>query len=146
MKKLADYVVGNVERFGSHRMTREDVIEFASRFDPQPFHLDDLAAAVNPIFGRLAASGWHTASATMRMLVDHARQTGFTAMGSPGLKSLRWITPVYPGDVLSVESEILDARQSKSRPEIGLVEARTTTFNQHGETVMSMIATTVVPA
>lgn len=146
MKTLDHYVVGEVERFGSYRMTREEVIDFASRYDPQPFHLDDLAAAANPIFGRLAASGWHTASATMRMLIDHSRRYDGHAMGSPGVEDLRWKTPTYPGDTLSLETEILEARQSRSRPEIGLVRTRISTFNQHGEEVMSMVAVTVVPS
>ena len=145
MKTLDQYNVGEVERFGSYKMTREEVIDFASRFDPQPFHLDDLAAAANPIFGRLSASGWHTASATMRMIIDHSRHHEGYSMGSPGAEELRWVLPVYPGDTLSLETEILDARPSRSRPEIGLVRSRTTTVNQHGEVVMSMISTIVVP-
>ncbi len=146
MRTLDQYRVGEIERFGSYRMTREEVIDFASRFDPQPFHLDDLAAAANPIFGRLAASGWHTAAATMRMLVDHSRRHEGYGLGSPGVEQLRWEAPAYPGDTLSLETEILEVRPSASRPEIGLVRIRTTTFNEHGEVVMSMIATTVVPA
>ncbi len=146
MKTLDQYRVGEVERFGSYKMTREEVIDFASRFDPQPFHLDDLAAAANPIFGRLSASGWHTTSATMRMLVDHARRHEGFSMGSPGVDEIRWVIPTYPGDTLSLETETLEARQSRSRPEIGFVRQRVTTFNQHGEVVMAMISTIVVPA
>jgi acyl dehydratase len=146
MRTLDEYRVGEVERFGSYRMTREEVIDFASRFDPQSFHLDDLAAAANPIFGRLSASGWHTAAATMRMLVDHSRRFDGHALASPGVEELRWEAPAYPGDTLSVETEILDTRPSRSRPEIGLVRTRISTFNQYGELVMSMVATTVVPA
>lgn len=146
MKTLDQYRVGEVERFGSYRMTREEVIDFAARYDPQPFHLDDLAAAANPIFGRLSASGWHTASATMRMLIDHSRRYDGHAMGSPGVEDLRWKAPTYPGDTLSLETEILETRPSHSRPEIGLVRTRISTFNQHGEEVMSMVAITMVPA
>lgn len=146
MKTLDQYQVGAVESFGAYRMTREEVIEFASRFDPQPFHLDDSAAAENPVFGRLSASGWHTASATMRMMVDHHRRDGGFSMGSPGIEMVRWPTPTYPGDTLQVRTEIVAARRSKSRPSIGLVTVDTTTLNQHGETVMTMRSTLLVPA
>lgn len=146
MKTLDQYQVGAVESFGSYRMTRDEVIEFASRFDPQPFHLDDAAAADNPVFGKLSASGWHTASATMRMMVDHHRAHGGFSMGSPGIEAVRWPTPTYPGDTLSVRIEVTAARRSKSRPSIGLVTLDTTTVNQHGATVMSMRSTIIVPA
>ena len=145
MKTLGDYAVGTVELFGNYRMTREGVIDFASRFDPQPFHLDDQAAAANPIFGRLSASGWHTASATMRMMVDNMRDTGGGSMGSPGVDTLRWIAPAYPGDTLTVRMETIETRASQSRPDIGFVKSRITTLNQHGETVLEMVATTIVP-
>ena len=146
MKTLDDYEVGAAEEFGSYRLTRDEVIEFASRFDPQAFHLDDNAAAANPIFGRISASGWHTASATMRMIVDQARQSGGFSMGSPGVEDLRWPQPAYPGDTLRVRSEVVSKRRSQTREAIGLVKIRTTTLNQHGETVMSMLSTIIVAA
>jgi acyl dehydratase len=145
MKTLGEYVVGARERFGAHRVTREEVIDFASRFDPQPFHLDDAAGAANPIFGRLSASGWHTAAMTMRMIVDHARANGGFSLGSPGMDELRWPKPAYPDDVLSVETEILEARQSHSRPEIGLIKTRILTRNQNDEIVLIMVSTILVP-
>src|SRR5437773_1690732 len=98
MRWFEDYQVGQIDRFGACEVKREEVIEFASRFDPQPFHLDDEAAAQNPIFGRLSASGWHTCAMVMRMLVDHQMEDGHFSLGSPGIDELRWLKPVYPGD------------------------------------------------
>lgn len=142
---LDEFSVGQTETFGAYQVTRDEVIEFASRYDPQPFHLDDEAAAANPIFGRLAASGWHTAAMAMRMIVDHARQSGGYSVGSPGIDELRWLRPVYPGDMLRTQSEVLEIRGSKSRPEIGSVKVRITLFNQHDEPVLTMIAINLVP-
>jgi acyl dehydratase len=136
---LEDFTVGEVETFGSYRVTREEVIEFASRYDPQPFHLNDDAAAENRIFGRLAASGWHTAAMTMRMRVDHAGGDGAFSLGSPGIDELRWLRPVYPGDTLSVRTEVLEINPSRSRPDMGSVRGVTSTLNQHGEEVMRMM-------
>lgn len=141
---LEDYEIGRVERFGCYEVTREEVLRFASAYDPQPFHLDDAAAAANPIFGRLAASGWHTASMVMRMLVDHWRSTGETVLASPGIDELRWLRPVYPGNRLRVESEVLGVRQSGSRPDIGSVKTRVSAFNQHDDEVLRMIAIQLV--
>jgi acyl dehydratase len=140
-----DYEIGQVERFGHYEVTREEVIAFAKAYDPQPFHLDDAAAAESPIFGRLAASGWHTAAMAMRMNVDHGQKKGAFSMGSPGLDELRWLKPVYPGDVLSMEVEVIGKSEPKSRPDIGFVKFRTTVFNQHGEPVMLQIANNIQP-
>ncbi|SNS89041.1 Acyl dehydratase [Sphingomonas laterariae] len=140
-----DYEIGQVRRFGAYPVTRDEVIDFASRYDPQPFHLDDAAAAANPIFGRLSASGWHTAAMVMRMMVDEGQRTGSFSMGSPGLDEMRWLKPVYPGDTLSVETEVIDKSAPKSRPEIGFVKFRITCFNQHGEQVMRQIASNIQP-
>ena len=140
-----DYEVGQIERFGRYEVTREEVIEFASKYDPQPFHLDDEAAAANPVFGRLAASGWHTAGMAMRMTIDEANKRGGFGMGSPGLDELRWLKPVYPGDTLSLEIEVLAKSEPRSRPEIGFVKLCTTVFNQHGEPVMRQVANTIHP-
>lgn len=145
MKTLDQFAVGDVETFGNYGMTRAEVLDFATRFDPQPFHLDDAAAAASPIFGRLSASGWHTASATMRMMVDHDCAIGSGTMGSPGVEELRWIKPAYPDDTLTVRREVIEVRASQSRPEIGFVKSRVTTLNQHGDAVMSMVATTIIP-
>lgn len=145
MRWFEDYQVGQIERFGAYQVTREEVLDFATRYDPQPFHLNDEAAAANPIFGRLAASGWHTCSMVMRMLVDHAIEDGHFSLGSPGMDELRWLKPVYPGDTLSVESEVTDVRPSRSRPDIGSVYFTITAFNQHGEPVMRQKATNLQP-
>ena len=134
-----DLVVGTVERFGRYEITREEVIAFAQRYDPQPFHLSDEGAA-GTLFGRVAASGWNTAAATMRMIVEHWKATGRdkASLGGIGTDELRWLKPVYPGDTLRCESEILEKRRSGSRPEMGIIKTRMTVFNQHDEPVMTM--------
>ena len=143
---LDDYAFGRkTERFGRYEMSREEILEFAGRYDPQPFHLDDAAAAANPIFGKLAASGWHTASATMRMLVDEGAKHGGHSIGGASVDELRWLRPVYPGDVLSAENEVLEARALRSRPEIATVKLRTTTYNQDNQPVLTMTANIIVP-
>lgn len=140
-----DYEVGSLERFGQYDVTREEVIEFASKYDPQPFHLEDAAAAANPIFGRLAASGWHTAAMAMRMLVDQGQKTGAFSLGSPGVDEIKWIKPVYPGDVLSLQVEVIGKSEPASRPEIGFIKFRNTVYNQDGQPVMRMIASNIQP-
>ena len=142
---LDEFSVGQAARFGSYEVTREEVLRFASAYDPQPFHLDDEAAAANPIFGRISASGWHTAAMAMRMLVDHNKTNGGTSMGSPGVDELRWLRPVYPGDTLRMETEVLEVLPSRSRPEIGSVKVRVSVFNQHDDKVMTQIAINLVP-
>ena len=141
---LDEFTVGQTARFGSYEVTREEVLRFASAYDPQPFHLDDEAAAANPIFGRMAASGWHTAAIAMRMVVDQAQATGDTSMGSPGVDELRWLRPVYPGDTLRMESEILEVRPSRSRADMGSVKALLSVFNQHDDKVMTQIGIKLV--
>lgn len=138
-----DIQVGQVERFGSTEVTREEVIAFASRYDPQDFHLDDAAAAQGP-FGVLAASGWMTASLTMRMMVEHWQETGFASRGGAGIDELRWTRPVRPGDTLSVCSTVLALRRSASRPEIGLVRSRVETLTADGQVVMTMVVNGIV--
>lgn len=131
-----DVVVGTVEEFGSYEMTEEEIIEFATKYDPQPFHLSEEAGKAM-IFGGLCASGWHTGSVVMRMIVDHmkAKDEPSQSMGSPGLESLRWTKPVFPGDVLRVRSTITDKRESRSRPDIGSVYIKNEAFNQNDELV-----------
>jgi acyl dehydratase len=110
-----------------------------------PFHTEDDAAAANPIFGRLSASGWHTASMTMRMMVDDGFAIGGGAgLGSPGLDELLWLKPVYPGDTLHCETEVLEVRASGRKPHLGAVKSRTTVYNQHDEKVMQQVATVLV--
>lgn len=138
-----DFAAGQV--FGSGRMPVEAdrIKSFAAEFDPQPFHLDD-AAARETIFRGLAASGWHTAAMTMRLLVESEFEPAGGIIGG-GFDELRWPRPVRPGDELRVESEVLETRQSKSRPAHGLVKVRTTTLNQHNEPVQVFVANLLVP-
>lgn len=137
MLHYEDIVPGQTTRFGHYEVTREEVIDFASKYDPQPFHLDEEAAA-KTYFGRLSASGWHTAAMTMRMMVENMKENRQAGLGSPGVDKLRWIKPVYPGDTLRCESEVFSKRRSKSRPEMGIFKGATRVFNQHDELVMEM--------
>lgn len=137
MLYLEDMKIGQKASFGNYRVTREEVIDFASRYDPQPFHLDDEAAAKTH-FGRLSASGWHTAAMTMSMLVENLKNAKQAGLGSPGLDELRWLKPVYPGDTLRVETELTDVRPSRSRPEMGSIHSLVTVFNQDDVPVMTM--------
>ncbi|MBS0478904.1 MAG: MaoC family dehydratase [Proteobacteria bacterium] len=139
MRYYEDLEVGSKASFGSYDVTREEVVEFASKYDPQPFHLSDEAAA-ETFFGRLSASGWHTAAMAMRMTVDHFREHRQAGLGSPGIDELKWLRPVYPGDTLRCESELLEKRLSASRPGMGITTGRTTVFNQRGEPVMTFVA------
>ena len=143
MQYFEDLEPGTVQRFGRYEVTREEVLEFAGKYDPQSFHLDDEAAA-RTHFGRIAASGWHTAAMAMRMSVDHWAKTGHAGLGSPGLDELRWLRPVYPGDVLSLETELLSKRESRSLPEMGLIRTENRVFNQDGIMVMRFIANGMV--
>ncbi|BCI72290.1 maoC like domain protein [Sphingomonas sp. S17] len=140
---LEDVAVGDKARFGECHVDRDEVIAFASRYDPQPFHLSDEAAAATH-FGRLSASGWHTASMTMAMIVAYYRETGFQSLGSPGVDELRWLKPVYPGDTLRCETEVLETRRSASRPEMGFVISQLTVFNQDDVAVMRFRPTLLV--
>ena len=132
-----DLQVGQIAAFGRYEVTREEVIQFASAYDPQPFHLSDEAAAQTH-FGRISASGWHTCAMTMRLLVDNITARRQAGLGSPGLDELRWLKPVYPGDVLRVETELLSKRQSHSRPEMGSFQSLVKVYNQDDVAVMTM--------
>ena len=134
-----DIAVGARAAFGHYAVTREEVVAFAERYDPQPFHLSDEAAAATH-FGRLSASGWHTCAMTMAMLVANLKAHRQAGLGSPGIDQLRWLTPVYPGDTLRCESEVLERRRSASRPEMGIFKSRLTVFNQHDVAVMTMVS------
>lgn len=117
------------------QVTKEEIIAFAKKYDPQPFHVDE-EAAKNGIYGGLIASGWHTASIMMRMLVE--TMTGRSAgLGSPGFDDLRWWKPVRPGDTLHMESEVSEKRRSASRPDMGIIRSRVKVINQDGEVVLS---------
>lgn len=143
MQYFEDIVVGTVTRFGRYEVDRAEVIAFAEKYDPQPFHLSDEAAA-ETYFGRLSASGWHSCAMTMAMLVEQLRAHRQAGLGSPGIDELRWLTPVYPGDVLRCESEVLEKRRSASRPEMGIYRSRLTVFNQHDAAVLSMISNALI--
>ena len=131
-----DFTPGLVMKLGSTTVSREAVLEFAGQFDPQPFHLDDAAAEAS-LFGRLAASGWHTCAMMMRLMCD-AYLNDSAGLGSPGVDNLRWLKPVYPGDTLSAEMEVLEARVMNSRPHVGLVLSRWSLANQDGAVVLTM--------
>jgi acyl dehydratase len=140
---LEDFSVGQTFGSGRLRVEPDRIKAFAAEFDPQPFHLDE-AAARDTVFHGLAASGWHTAALTMRLLVESEFRPAGGIVGA-GFDEFRWSQPVRPGDELYLESEILEVRPSKSRPEQGLVKLRTTTFNQDGEPVQIMVANLFVP-
>jgi acyl dehydratase len=130
-----DLEVGRETEFGSYDVTREEVLEFARKYDPQPFHLSDQAAAKTH-FGRLAASGWHTCAMTMVVIVRHMVGEAQAGLGSPGVDELRWLKPVYPGDTLTVKGRILEKTPSRSKPDIGSFRTQTTVTNQDGVPVM----------
>ena len=130
-----DLEVGAETDFGSYDVTREEVLEFARKYDPQPFHLSDEAAAKTH-FGRLSASGWHTAAMTMAVIARRVVEQEQAGLGSPGIDELRWLKPVYPGDTLHVRGKIIDKTPSRSRPEMGSFRTETTVTNQDGVPVM----------
>ncbi len=131
-----DFPTGHVMEFGATPVSREAVIEFARQFDPQPFHLDDEAGRES-LFGGLCASGWHSCAMAMRMMCDEYLLES-ASLGSPGIESLRWLKPVFPGDTLRLRMEVLDARPMASKPGVGLVRSLWTMFNQHDEAVLRM--------
>ena len=140
---LEDMVVGTKASFGRYEVTREEVIDFASKFDPQPFHLSDEAAATTH-FGRLSASGWHTCAMAMAMIVENLKGTRHEGLGSPGIDELRWLKPVYPGDVLRMETELIEVTPSRSRPEMGSFKTRTLVLNQDDVPVLSYTSIALV--
>lgn len=154
MRFLEDLQIGQRREIGSYSFTADNIVAFAEQFDPQPFHLDEEAGR-NSLFGGLAASGWHIASACMRLLVlerqqeaaaEAARGEPVAVWGpSPGFRELRWIKPVLAGDTISYANIVESVRPSDSRPEWGIVQARNTGTNQRGELVFSFLATAFVP-
>lgn len=139
MQYYEDIEIGTTRSFGNYEVTREEVVDFASKYDPQPFHLDDEFAAQTH-FGRLSASGWHTCAMTMAMLVENMKGEESAGLGSPGIDNLRWVKPVYPGDTLRCETEVIEKRRSEKRPEMGIFKSRNRTFNQNGEIVLEMVS------
>jgi acyl dehydratase len=153
VKFWEDIAVGERTEIGSHTYTADDIKSFARRFDPQPFHIDE-EAAKRSHFGALCASGWHTASMWMRLMVEHenrenaarrARGEGVAALGpSPGFRELKWLKPVYVGDTIAYATEVIDKRASNSRPEWGLISILNTGANQKAEPVISFVSVAFV--
>jgi len=136
MRYFDDLNIGDSIETGSHTFTEEAIIAFARQFDPQPFHTDPIAAKAS-IFGGLIASGWHTASVTMRLIVDSAIDVS-ASLGSPGFDDLTWKQPVRPGDTIRVRWTCIEKTPSKSRPDIGSAKFHTEVFNQHDALIMTM--------
>ncbi|TFY96621.1 MaoC family dehydratase [Ramlibacter humi] len=131
-----DLQPGSVRELGTITPTREEIVDFATKFDPQPFHLDEEAAR-HSVFGALCASGWHTCAMAMRLTVDNFLRES-SSMGSPGLENVKWLKPVYPGDTLTLRHRTLESRPLNSKPDLGLVRSVWEMFNQRGEQVLHM--------
>ena len=138
VRYFEDYPVGTVLDLGSAAVDRDELIAFAQRYDPQPFHVDPQAARAS-VYGGLIASGWMTGSLMMRRLVE-AFLSPESSLGSPGIDELRWLVPVRPGDILNVRATVLEATPSRSKPDRGVVRTLFEALNQNGEVVMSMKA------
>ncbi|GGE19194.1 enoyl-CoA hydratase [Aureimonas endophytica] len=134
MRSFEDFPVGLEVPLGPYPVTREEVLAYAAAFDPLPFHLDE-AAARDSLLGGLAASGWHTCAMMMRMMVDGFLRDS-TSQGSPGVDFIRWLRPVRPGDTLTGRMTVLEARRSRSRPQIGIAKLRNELVNQEGDPVL----------
>ena len=143
MMYFEDLEVGTETYFGSYDVTREEVIEFATKYDPQPFHLSD-EAAEKTHFGRLAASGWHTCAMTMSVIARKVVEQKQAGLGSPGVDELRWLKPVYPGDTLHVRGRILEKRPSRSKPEIGSFRTETIVTNQDDVAVLRFVSIVLI--
>ena len=131
-----DVEVGSTERFGRYEVTRDEIVAYAREFDPQPFHLDEEAGRRSQ-FGGLIASGWHTGAMLIRMLCAHAIP-GTASTGAIGFDDLKWLKPVRPGDVLSVETTVREKTESRSRRDIGTVKIESRVLNQAGDAVMTL--------
>lgn len=136
-----DYEVGDTSEFGERTVTKEEIIEFAEKYDPQPFHTDE-DAAEETMFDGLAASGWHTAAVCMRMFVEHMIDDA--SQGARGVDELRWIRPVRPGDTLTAETEVVDKYPDEDNPYIGYVDTRLTAYNQDDEAVISWVGLGII--
>ncbi|MGH3167666.1 MAG: MaoC family dehydratase [Trebonia sp.] len=139
IRYFEDYVPGLTIDCGSFSLSDAEIVAFGKEYDPQPFHVDPVAAAASPV-GGLIASGWHTTSMMMRLLVEHFI-SGATSLGAAGIDEIRWPRPVRPGDVLHVRATVLEARRSRSKPDRGIVQSFVEITNQDGETAMTMKAT-----
>lgn len=142
IRYFEDYAVGDIFEFGDRLVTADEIVAFASEYDPQPFHLDDAAGRLTH-FGGLVASGWQTAGFMMRMLVDNMLSPE-TSLGSPGLDELRWVRPVRPGDRLRVRATVLETKRSRSRPEMGTFRQLTEVLNHKDEVVMTVTSVGMV--
>lgn len=131
-----DYQPGEVFEFGDHHVTQDEIIDYARRYDPQPFHLDPVAAR-DSLYGDVIASGWMSAGIAMRMMCDHFIPP-VSSLGSPGVDHLRWILPVRPGDRLRLRATVLAVQRSRSKPDRGVVTVRQELLNQDGAVVMSL--------
>jgi acyl dehydratase len=138
-----DLEIGAETYFGSYEVTRDEVLEFARKYDPQPFHLSDEEAAKTH-FGRLAASGWHTCAMTMAVIARHVVDEEQAGLGSPGIDELRWRRPVFPGDTLHVRGKIVDKTPSRSKPEIGSFRSEMTVSNQDDQPVMTFTSIVLI--
>ena len=143
MQYFEDIEIGHRDSFGSYAVDRSEVVEFAEKYDPQPFHLSDEAAAKTH-FGTLSASGWHSCAMTMAMIVDNLNKHQQAGLGAVGIDELRWLRPVHPGDILRCETEILEKKRSNSRPDMGSFRSRMTVLNQDDVAVMSFISIALI--
>ena len=135
MRYFEDLEIAVETDFGSYEVTRDEILEFARKYDPQPFHLSDEEAAKTH-FGRIAASGWHTCAMTMAVIARYAAEHEQAGLGSPGIDELRWLKPVYPGDTLHVRGKVIEKTPSRSRPEMGSYRTETIVTNQDEVPVM----------
>ena len=131
-----DMAVGQVRDLGSITPTREEIIAFATQFDPQPFHLDDEAAKAS-VFGALSASGWHTCAMAMRLMVTNFLNNT-SSLGSTGLEGIKWLKPVFPGDVLHLQSTVLETKPMSKRPDVGMTRNLWEMSKQNGDKVLQM--------
>lgn len=142
MKYVEDFPVGVRRQIGSRTVDEAEVIRFAKEFDPQPFHIDKEAAAAG-FYGGIIASGWHTCSMTMRLMVD-GYLSDSAALGSPGIDELRWLRPVRPGDTLTVYSTVAGVKVSTTKPDRAVMTTKTEVENQNGEVVLTMLGKTMM--
>lgn len=138
---LEDLHPGDRVTLGPIHVDREEALDFARKYDPQPFHLDDAAAAAHPFFKKLSISGWQTCALAMRLMVGEMQDRQIQSLGSPGIDNIRWLKPVYPGDDLTLEAETTEVRPSRSKPEMGAARRSYVLRNQDNEPVMTMEAT-----
>jgi acyl dehydratase len=143
MQYFEDLEVGAETYFGSHNVTREEILEFARKYDPQPFHLSDEEAAKTH-FGRIAASGWHTCAMTMAVLARYVVEHRQAGLGSPGIDQLRWRRPVYPGDTLHVRSTIVEKTLSRSKADMGSFRSDMLVTNQDDQPVMTFTSIVLI--